>query len=269
MIYVIVRQSNVIWGERGTTRVLQFLGSLGAIVLVDLALSGDNALVIGAAASGLSRRRRLLAILAGGGSAIVLRILFAAAATLLLQVALIEAIGGVVLLFIAARLLTGREAVEAEREEAAAEGVPAKEPSFTQALLTILVADLTMSLDNILAVGGLAHGEITLLAVGLLISIALLMVGSAIVAELIGRLPLLLDLAALTLGWTGASMTLHDHIVGPYLRVVPQATYVVPAIGVAIVLLVDIVVRARDARAHRDTSTGRHIEQPSETNSVR
>lgn len=249
--------------------MLQFLGSLGAIILVDLALSGDNALVIGAAASGLSRRRRLLAILTGGGSAILLRILFAAAATLLLTIALIEAIGGVVLLIIAARLLMGRTAEEAKREEAAEEGVAAKEPSFTQALLTILVADLTMSLDNILAVGGLAHGDITLLAVGLFISIALLMVGSAIVAELIGRLPLLLDLAALTLGWTGGSMALHDHIVGPYLSVVPQATYVVPAAGVAIVLLVDLILRVRATRVRRRAASQRPAEQPSETNSVR
>ena len=249
--------------------MLQFLGSLGAIILVDLALSGDNALVIGAAASGLSRRRRLLAILTGGGSAIVLRILFAAAATLLLTIALIEAIGGVILLIIAARLLMGRNTEEAKREEAAAEGVAAKEPSFVQALLTILVADLTMSLDNILAVGGLAHGDITLLAVGLLISIALLMVGSAIVAELIGRLPLLLDLAALTLGWTGASMTLHDHIVGPYLQRVPQASYVVPAVGVVIVLIVDLILRARAKRVRREPPQQRSIEQPSETNSLR
>jgi YjbE family integral membrane protein len=249
--------------------VIQFLGSLSAIVLVDLALSGDNALVIGAAASGLSRRRRLLAILAGGGSAIVLRVAFAAAATLLLLLPLIEAIGGVVLLIIAARLLMGRNAEEATHEEAAAEGVVAKEPSFGQALLTILVADVTMSLDNILAVGGLARGDLKLLAIGLFISIALLMVGSAIVAELIGRLPVLLDLAALTLGWTGASMALHDHIVGSYLGVVPYAGYVVPAIGALIVLMVDVLLRIIAARRRRDTLPVAASSDSSETTSVR
>lgn len=229
-----------------------FLASLGAIILVDLTLSGDNALVIGAAAAGLSRRRRLLAILTGGGAAIVLRIVFAAAATLLLQLPLLEAIGGVILLVIAVRLLMGREGGDSGKTSSATGATPApKEPSFVQALLTILIADVTMSLDNILAVGGLARGNLELLAVGLLISIALLMVGSAVVAELIGRLPLLLDLAALTLGWTGGTMLLNDYYAGPYLRGAPDAAHLIPAAGVALVLLIDIALRIRKSRQLR------------------
>ncbi|MGH2503089.1 MAG: TerC family protein, partial [Ktedonobacterales bacterium] len=149
--------------------MLTFLGGLGAIILVDLALSGDNALVIGAAASGLPRRRRLMAILAGGGAAIVLRVAFSVAATLLLTLPLLEAIGGLVLLIIAARLLMGRDD-HAASDGAVAEGEAVKEPSFGKALLTILIADITMSLDNILAIGGLAHGSLELLIVGLAIS---------------------------------------------------------------------------------------------------
>jgi YjbE family integral membrane protein len=230
-----------------------FLASLGAIILVDLTLSGDNALVIGAAAAGLSRRRRLLAILAGGGAAIVLRIVFAAAATLLLQFPLLEAIGGMILLIIAARLLMAREGEHGAKANSAPGEAPAqaKDPSFTQALLTIMIADVTMSLDNILAVGGLAHGDLKLLAIGLLISIALLMVGSAVVAELIGRMPLLLDLAALTLGWTGGTMLLSDHYIGPYLQGAPDATHLIPAAGVLLVLLVDIALRIRASRRRR------------------
>ena len=251
--------------------MIAFLGSLGAIILVDLALSGDNALVIGAAAAGLSRRRRLLAILAGGGSAIVLRIAFAAAATLLLTLPLLEAIGGVILLIIAARLLLGRENEQAADQSAG--GVAPKEPSFLQAMLTILVADVTMSLDNILAVGGLARGNLELLAIGLFISIALLMVGSAVVAELIGRLPVLLDLAALTLGWTGGSMLLHDHYVGPYLQGVPYASVIIPAAGVALVLLVDILLRVRSAhrrqRTQRASQAIKHASDTTETTGVR
>lgn len=241
--------------------MIGFLGSLGAIILVDLALSGDNALVIGAAAAGLSRRRRLMAILAGGGSAIVLRIAFAAAATLLLQLPLLEAIGGLVLLIIAARLLMGREEETPATGAKTKGGAAPKEPSFTQALLTILIADVTMSLDNILAVGGLAHGNLELLAIGLLISIALLMVGSAIVAELIGRLPVLLDLAALTLGWTGGSMLLHDQYLGGYLHGVPLATLFVPAAGVVIVLSVDIFLRVRARRARQVSADEGQVEE--------
>lgn len=243
-----------------------FLASLGAIILVDLTLSGDNALVIGAAAAGLSRRRRFMAILAGGGAAIALRILFASAATLLLQLPLLEAIGGVVLLVIAVRLLIGREDHGAAMETSASDDAqPAKDPSFTQALLTILVADVTMSLDNILAVGGLAHGNLELLAIGLLISIALLMVGSAVVAELVGRLPLLLDVAALTLGWTAGSMILHDYYVGPYLTGAPYATSLIPIAGVALVLLIDIALRITLARKHRAVRVKREEEHVGET----
>lgn len=226
---------------------MTFLGSLGAIILVDLALSGDNALVIGAAAAGLPRRRRLMAILAGGGAAVVLRIAFSAAATLLLVLPLLEAIGGLVLLVIATRLLMGRDDHSGSEAESAESGA-AREPSFGKALLTILIADVTMSLDNILAIGGLAHGSIELLAVGLAISIALLMVGSALVAELIRRLPWLLDLAALTLGWTGGSMIYNDHIIQPYLAGVPYGNIVIPVIGVLIVLAIDIFLRMRALR---------------------
>ncbi|HEX9036340.1 MAG TPA: YjbE family putative metal transport protein [Ktedonobacterales bacterium] len=234
--------------------LLQFLGGLGAIILVDLTLSGDNALIIGAAAAGLERRQRTLAIISGGGAAIVLRIAFAIAATLLLQIPLLEAIGGAVLLVIAVRLLLGRSAHSGAAT--APGGGPtgsAKRPvSFTSAMLTILVADVTMSLDNILAVGGLAHGDVVLLAVGLLISVALLLVGSAIVASLIGRLPWLLDIAAMVLGWTAGSMVLHDGIVGAYVSGLPFAQTSVPAVGALVTLGIDLILRRRERRRAAD-----------------
>src|SRR5919205_1284842 len=89
--------------------MLEIVGAIGAIILVDLVLSGDNALVIGAAAAALPRRQRWLAIATGGGGAVVLRIVFAFIATLLLQLPLLQAIGGLILLFIAIRLLADRE----------------------------------------------------------------------------------------------------------------------------------------------------------------
>lgn len=231
--------------------MLQFLGSLGALVLVDLALSGDNALIIGAAAAGLERRQRTVAIIAGGGAAIALRIAFTIAAALLLQIPLLEAIGGGILVVIAVRLLMGREEhapTGIQSGEGKSARAPRRAPSLGAAMLTILVADVTMSLDNILAIGGLSHGNLPLLAVGLLISIALLLVGSAIVASLIGRLPWLLDLAAIVLGWTAGSMVFHDHIVGPYFHGLPFASYLLPAIGAAIILAIDVVIRWRQRR---------------------
>jgi predicted tellurium resistance membrane protein TerC len=118
-------------------------------------------------------------------------------------------------------------------------------------MLTILVADVTMSLDNILAVGGLAHGEILVLTIGLLVSVAILLVGSAIVAGLIRRMQWLMDLAALVLGWTAGSMVHSDKYVGSYLngamdshlRGVPFAAYILPLVGALIVALIDIAIR--------------------------
>lgn len=260
--------------------MLAFLGAVGAIILVDLALSGDNALIIGAAASGLEPRQRTWAIVAGGGAAIVLRVALAIAATLLLNIPLLEAIGGVILVVIATRLLWGavqnpHVVASSETETAGASGKP--KSSFVAALLTILVADITMSLDNILAVGGLAHGNIPVLAIGLFFSVAILLVGSAIVAGLIGRLPWLLDLAALVLGWTAGSMIHSDTIVGPrlngfidpYLGGIPFASYAIPVVGALVVLLLDVTIRVWSRHAHLQPATapapsapepGEHVE---------
>src|SRR5262249_3040215 len=162
-----------------------------------------NALVIGAAAAGLPPRLRRIAILLGGAGAIVLRIIFAIAATLLLRLPLLQAIGGVVLLAIAVRLLMDRDGHAPTAASAAGAGgrtVEVGRKGFAAALTTIVIADVTMSLDNVLAIGALASGHLTLLIVGLLLSIAIVLAGSALVATLIRRLPWLLDLAALVLG---------------------------------------------------------------------
>ena len=226
--------------------MLEALSAIAGIVLVDLTLSGDNALVIGAAASGLPARQRRLAIVLGGGAAIVLRVLFAALATLLLRLPLLQAAGGILLLVIAVRLLAGREAHTLIGPDDAAQS--ATQPGLVAALVTITLADVTMSLDNILAVGALAAGHIPLLVVGLLLSIALVLAGSALVAALIRRLPWLLDLAALVLGWTAAGMLLEDARVGPLLHALPAGQVLVYAAGLLVVLAADVALRLR---AHR------------------
>lgn len=239
--------------------MLEALSAIAGIVLVDLTLSGDNALVIGAAASGLPAKQRRLAILLGGGGAIVLRILFAALATLLLRLPLLQAAGGLLLLVIAARLLAGRGAHAPTSEDAAPS---AAQRGLVAALVTITLADVTMSLDNILAIGALAAGHIPLLVVGLLLSIALVLAGSAIVAALIRRLPWLLDLAALVLGWTAAGMLLEDAQVGPLLHALPAGQVLVYAIALTVVLAADVALRLRVRRARaperRETGTVPH-----------
>jgi YjbE family integral membrane protein len=229
---------------------VQLLGAIGGIVLVDLVLSGDNALVIGAAAAGLHRRQRTLAIVFGGTVAIVLRIAFAIGATLLLAVPLLQAIGGLILIVIAVRLLMDRSDPAHAPDAPALEGsrLPSPRKSFAQALLTIVVADVTMSLDNILAVAALARSNIPVLIAGLLLSITLLLAGSALVAALIGRLPWLLDLAALVLGWTAARMILDDSRVAPLLKQIPLHEILLPVVLIGVVLAADLWLRARAAR---------------------
>ena len=253
--------------------MLELLGALGGVMLVDIALSGDNALVIGAAAAGLPARQRSRAILLGGAGAIVLRIIFTIAVTLLLRLPLLQALGGVALLYIAARLLmerSGRHASADEHATPASQGKAARSATgdasgFTRALLTILVADVTMSLDNVLAIGALAGGDLPVLIVGLVGSIAVVLAGSALLANLIQRLPWLLDVAALVLGWTAAGMALHDLRFGPILHAaLPYAEVIVPALGVSIVLAIDVALRLRARRGSPDQP-----DQPDQTEPAR
>jgi YjbE family integral membrane protein len=200
--------------------------------------------VIGAAASGLPRQQRRLAILTGGGAAIALRIIFTIAAALLLNIPLLQTIGAVLLLFIAVRLLMGQHGSTHEEGQ---DGLTRKQVGFWSALFTILIADVTMSLDNILAVAALAREEIPLLIIGLLLSVLILLVGSALVAELIQRLPWLMDVAALVLGWTAAHMILSDDKVMGYLQPLglPFLEVIVTVIAIGIVAAADVFLRLR------------------------
>jgi YjbE family integral membrane protein len=230
--------------------MIEVFSAIAGIMLVDLVLSGDNALVIGAAAAGLQRRQRWIAILCGGTGAVILRVAFAFLATFLLQLPWLQAIGGVVLLFIAIRLLADRhqkpspDSQEQNRLQSASRGL-------LSALLTIMVADVTMSLDNILAVGALAHGNLLVLSIGILLSISILLIGSALVAELIKWLPWLLDVAALVLAWTGANMLLNDLQLGDILNDYAWTTIVVPAVSLGIVLLADVFLRLQNRKVAR------------------
>lgn len=236
--------------------MIEVFSTIAGIMLVDLVLSGDNALVIGAAAAGLQRRQRWIAILCGGTGAIILRVTFAFLATFLLQLPWLQAIGGIVLLFIAIRLLVDRH----QKQSPASKEKDRSHVSETRknlllasrglfsALLTILVADVTMSLDNVLAVGALAHGNLLVLSIGILLSISILLVGSALVAELIKWLPWLLDVAALVLAWTGANMLLSDLRLGDILNDYEWTAIAVPAVSLGIVLVADVFLRLQESK---------------------
>jgi YjbE family integral membrane protein len=183
--------------------LLDLLTAVLAIVVIDLVLSGDNAVVIGMAARRLSPENRRKAIIWGGAGAVGLRIFFTAIAALLLDVPYLQAAGGLLLIWIAFRLLKPHD----EHANVSAAG------SLGEAIKTIVLADVVMSLDNILAVGGAAHGNLWLLLFGLVLSIPILLFGSELVARLLGRYPFLVYLGAIVLVWTAVHMILEDKLI--------------------------------------------------------
>ena len=256
--------------------MIALLGVLVAIVFVDLSLSGDNMLIIGAAVAGVPRHQRRLAMIFGGGGAIVLRIGFTAGATLLLQFPLLQAIGGVVVVYVTIQLLIDRSNKQLidsiEHPEAASTKTPANRRflqlllpiflplvgpflrkltlrtnrSLLKLLLRILLADVTTSLDNILAIAALARGNVPVLVIGLALSVAILLLGSILIAELIERFPLLLDVSSLILAWTAAQMFLNDKTLGTLLDRLPWTKIVITVTIFAIVIAADIYLRLRE-----------------------
>lgn len=183
--------------------VVRFL----SITLIDLALSGDNAIVIGMAAAALPRGQRRWAILGGSGLAIGLRVALTAIATLLMTIPLLSTVGGVVLFWVAWRLLKIDTGDEGQSET----GASAK--NFRQAILLIVTADITMSTDNVIAVAGSANGSIVLLIAGLLISMPLLMVTGGAISMLIDRFKWLVYVGAGAICFTGARMIFEDVLI--------------------------------------------------------
>jgi YjbE family integral membrane protein len=180
------------------------LGAVLSIVVIDLVLSGDNAVVIGMAAHRLPPQQRRMAILFGGGAAIVLRLSLTAVATFLLTIPGLQAFGGLLLLWIAFKLL--------KQEDESGDGVKVA-TGMRDAILTILLADLVMSLDNVLGVAAAAHGDLALLVFGLALSMAILMLGGSLVASLINRLWWLAYVGAAVIAYTGAEMLFEDPFV--------------------------------------------------------
>ena len=210
------------------------LSALLAIVLIDLALSGDNALLIGMAARRLPDAQRRRAIVLGGLLAVVLRIVAAAIVSVLLAVPYLQLAGGVVLAVIAYRLV----------RPGAADAHAAVQPAGTlrEAVVTILIADAAMSVENVLGVGGAAHGDLPLLAFGLVISIPIVLFGSGIIASVLDRAPRLIWLGALALIWTSADMILSDPAIDPH---VPDHLIISAALSGLIFALVQGVLRLR------------------------
>ena len=216
---------------------MELVVAVGSIILIDLVLSGDNAVVIGMAAHRLPPRQRRWAILLGAGAAIALRVALTAVAALLLQVPLLKLVGGALLLWIAWKLL---------KEEDEAHGGAIPSGSFREAIRTIVIADFIMSTDNILGVAAAARGEVVLLVSGLVLSMAIMMLGGTIIAAMIDRFWWLVYLGGGAIAWTGAEMVLNDPVVRQRTGDPGPLGYVIVA-----VVTVGIVAMAHYVHRHR------------------
>lgn len=185
-----------------------FLAALAQIMLVNIVLSGDNAVVIALAARNLPPELQKKAILWGSGGAIVMRIGLTVIAVELLKIPFLQAIGGVLLVWIAIQLL-----VEEEEDE----GAHHAHSDLFGAVKTILIADVVMSLDNTLAIAGVAKGNWTLLITGLALSIPLIVVGSTVIMKIMDRFPIVVYIGAALIAWTAGEMIDSDKAFQPYL----------------------------------------------------
>jgi len=179
------------------------------IILIDIVLSGDNAVVIAMAAHRLPDHQRRRAILWGGGIAIFLRVVFTLVMAILLNVPGVRFIGGVVLVYIACKLLRDEEEHEISAGDA--------QRSAIAAIRMIFVADFVMSLDNMLAVAGASHGNPLMLLMGLFVSIAIIMTCSALIARLMNRYRWIVVLGAGILALTAGEMILGDRELAGYI----------------------------------------------------
>src|SRR3989475_10459394 len=206
--------------------MLETLQAIVAITLIDLAMSGDNAPVIGMVARGLPRSQRRKAIVVGAGAAVALRVAAAAAVTLLLTVRYLQLAGGLALVLIAYRLV---------RPEATQGPTLRPVTTLRAAVVTILAADFAMSLENVLGVGAAAHGNIPLLLFGLGLSIPIVLFGSGLVVSMLDRFPQATWLGALAILWTAADLIISEPALAT-LHALPFVELVLTLLFLAIVV---------------------------------
>lgn len=201
----------------------QFLISILQIIWIDILLSGDNAVVIALACRSLPERRRRMGMLLGAGAAVSLRILFALIITYLLAVPYLKIAGGLLLFWIAVKLVVG--------EEGEARDI-AETQSLWRAVRTIAIADAVMSLDNVIAIAAASRGHPELFIFGLVLSIPLIIAGSALILKLIARFPIVVWAGAALLGWIAAEMIVSDPVIFGWLKAVaPHWVETAPAEG--------------------------------------
>jgi YjbE family integral membrane protein len=185
-----------------------FWFAVGKIIWINVLLSGDNALVIAMACRGLHPRQRLWGMVIGAGIAVILLIVFTGIVATLMALPYLKLVGGIALLAIAAKLLVPED----EGDEVTAG------TSLWHAVRIVVIADIVMSLDNVIAVAAAANGQLSLLILGLAISIPMIIAGAALIMMVLDRFPILVWLGAMLLGWIAGDVIESDPAVHPFLQ---------------------------------------------------
>ena len=191
--------------------VLESYGPYGIQVLkiiwINILLSGDNAVVIALACRSLPPNQRKWGIILGAGAAVLLRIIFTVGTQYVLAIPYLKLVGSVLLLWIAIKLVLGEEADESSVKES---------DTLWAAVRTVAIADVVMSLDNVLAIAAAARGDTGLIIFGLVVSIPLIVAGATLILGLLTRYPILVWAGAALLGWVAGELLVEEHALTPY-----------------------------------------------------
>ena len=224
-----------------------FWVAVGQIIMIDILLGGDNAVVIALACRQLPAHLRTKGILWGTAGAIVLRVILIAFALTLLQVPFLKLVGAALLLWIGVKLLAPQD----EEDHA---HIPGSDKLWA-AVKTVIVADLVMSIDNVIAIAGAATGagggrhQLPLVVFGLLVSIPIIIWGSQLVLKLMDRFPVIITLGGMLLGWIAGSMAHSDPAVQGWLPQTSAWSYGLGVAGALVVLAMGLLIRRRSPPA--------------------
>ncbi len=211
------------------------------IIWINVVLSGDNAVVIALAARSLPPRERKLAIVWGSGAAVLLRVILTIVAAQLMAMPYLQLIGGALLLWIGVTLLVDEDGDDEEEKEYS---------NLMAAIRTILIADLVMSLDNVIGVATAAKGDMTLLILGLAISIPVVVFSSSLMITVMTRFPILVTLGAALIGWVAGEAAVNDAAIKPLVLDNPLIEYGVPALCAVAVVLLGHTLKNKAQRQH-------------------
>jgi len=223
--------------------------AVGKIIWINILLSGDNAVVIAMACRGLPHRQRVWGMILGAGVAVLLRVVFTVFVAALMLMPWLKIVGGLALFYIAAKLLVPEHADENETEAT---------EHLWRAVRIVAIADIVMSLDNVIAIAAAAKGNMALLVIGLGISIPLIIAGSALIMALLDRFPILVWAGAALLGWIVGEVIATDPVIHGYLepRLGPDGFHYVvlfaALLGAILVLIVGGLWRRSKLAGHAE-----------------